>query len=168
VLHFASAFGIEDIVSFLLDNGAAPGLYDDDGYLPLYPALSRGYCNIALCFLKYCSSLKSLIVVQSTQSTALHIACRFACLEVVLFLWKQDVDIDPIDFVGRTALQEALSQNNPLLEHEVVQTVYYFVEYGARDDFETSAQMACTYKFPDVQRVFDPHQGKSRPISPGP
>lgn len=159
VLHFASASGAEDVVSLLLDNGADPCLYDDDGYLPLYPALAQGHCSIALCFLKQCSSPEGLIVIQPSQSTALHIACRFVCLQVVLYLLKQGAHIDLIDFVGRTALHEALGQNNPRLEDNVVQTVQYLVQKGAREDLDsicgTAAYMARTHNFSKIRSIFD-------------
>lgn len=72
VLHFASASGGKDVVTFLLDHGADPSLCDDDGYLPLYCALAQDHRDIAMKLLGSCSSTESIIVCLSRQSTALY------------------------------------------------------------------------------------------------
>ncbi|KAF3390152.1 hypothetical protein DPV78_011678 [Talaromyces pinophilus] len=130
VLHFASASGEKDVVTLLLDHGADPNLYDDDGYLPLYWALAQGQPGIALKLLGTCLTLKSIIVSLSRQSTALHIGFRFACLEVILYLLKKGATMNTMDSTGCAAIEEALSQQNLMSERLLIHSFQHLGRNG--------------------------------------
>ncbi|KAJ5100907.1 hypothetical protein N7456_006959 [Penicillium angulare] len=130
VLHFAAASGAPDVVSLLLQHGADPMMRDDQGYLPLYLALSHGDNSTVNRLMDEHENPTSLIVVQPTESTALHITCRFASVPGTLFLLRKGSDVNAIDSAGKTALHEVLSQTCPSIEREIIQTIEYLIEYG--------------------------------------
>jgi hypothetical protein len=137
VLHFACSSGHEDMVKLLLRNGADPGLYDYDGYLPLFSALSQDYAGIAIHLSQDHVEPGHLVIVHTSQSTTLHIACRFALPNVVEFLLERGADPDVSDSHGKTPLHEVVCQNCPELEDRVIQTLQLLSDYGASPDIES-------------------------------
>ncbi|QGI82399.1 hypothetical protein CEK25_009128 [Fusarium fujikuroi] len=137
VLHFSCSSGNKNMCELLLNNRADSGLYDDEGYLPLFSALSQDHAEISMCLLQGNVKPAHLVVIQTSQSTALHVACRFASPQVVRFLLERGADPNVFDSHGKTPLHEAVYQNCPELEDRIVQTLQLLSDYGASADIKS-------------------------------
>ncbi|KAG4263567.1 calcium/calmodulin-dependent protein kinase type 1B [Fusarium proliferatum] len=141
-LRIASGYSLPRTTEYLLARGADPnradsGLYDDEGYLALFSALSQDHAEISICLLQGNVKPEHLVVIQASQSTALHVACRFASPQVVRFLLERGADPNVFDSHGKTPLHEALYQNCPELEDRIVQTLQLLSDYGASADIKS-------------------------------
>lgn len=161
VLHFAAAAGAADIVSLLLQHGADPMMRDDQGYLPLYFALSHGNHSTVHLLMDENENPTSLIVVQPTKSTALHITCRFVSVAGTLSLLRKGADANAIDSAGKTALHEVLSQTCSSIEKDIIQTIEYLVEYGidlesTLPSIDGAVALGRKHALACVRRIFQP------------
>lgn len=161
VLHYACSGAPKEVVSLLLQHGADPNTADDDGYLPLFSALCQDHNQVAMQLLQNDIDPTNLVVVQPYQSTALHIACRFACVEVVSFLLERGADANAIDVFGQTPLHEVLGQSCLGLQDRVLEILPHLDNYGALAEVRpqgglTARQMARAHPFASVRQFFDP------------
>jgi hypothetical protein len=169
VLHFACGSGNEKMVELLLRNRADPGLYDDEGYLPLFSALSQDHAGIAICLLQDHVEPGHLVVVQTSQSTTLHVACRFASPNVVEFLLDRRANPNVSDSHGKTPLHEVVCQNCPELEDRVIQTLQLLSDHGASPDIEseqfaTARDIGIMCLSPRIREMFTTPPLKDVPI----
>lgn len=159
-LHFACGGGQEMVVSLLLEHGADPKTADDAGYLPLFSALCQDQHDVALQLLRDDVNLPNPVIVQPHQSTALHVACRFASGEVISLLLERGADPNVVDRFGRTPLYELLGQSNWELEDRVLKILPLLDAYGARGDTKaqegmTPRQIVAAHPFSSVREFFD-------------
>lgn len=159
-LHFACGGGQEKVVSLLLEHGTNPKTADDAGYLPVFSALCQDQHDVALQLLRDDVKLPNPIIVQPHQSTALHVACRFASGEVVSLLLKRGADPNVVDRFGRTPLCELLGQSNWELEDRILEILPLLDAYGARAGTKaeggmTARQIAAAHQFSSVRDFFD-------------
>lgn len=159
-LHFACGGGQQKVVSLLLEHGADPKTADDAGYLPLFSALCQDQHDVALQLLRDDVNLPNPIIVQPHQSTALHVACRFASGEVISLLLKHGADPNVVDRFGRTPLHELLGQSNWELQDRTLEILPLLDAYGAMADTKaqggmTARQIAAAHQFPSVRDFFD-------------
>ncbi|KAF5541151.1 hypothetical protein FNAPI_10325 [Fusarium napiforme] len=138
--------------------GADPGLYDDEGYLPLFSALSQDHAGISIRMLQGHVNPGNLVVIRTSQSTALHVACRFASPKVVEFLLERSTDPNVSDSHGNTPLHEAVYQNCSELEDRIIQTLQLLSDYGALADieserYETVRDIGKTWFLPRQQSI---------------
>ncbi|KAI3560802.1 ankyrin repeat-containing domain protein, partial [Fusarium oxysporum f. sp. albedinis] len=105
-LHFTCSSGKEKMVELLLSNGADPVLYDDEGCHSLFSALSQDHSGISIRLLYDHVEPGHLVVIQTSQSTTLHVACRFASPHVVNFLLERGADPNVCDSHGKTPVHE--------------------------------------------------------------
>jgi ankyrin repeat protein len=171
VLHLACGGGNEEVVSLLLAHGADPMTADGDGYLPLFSALCQDNKDVALRLLRGRRDADPVnpIVVRPHESTALHIACRFASTKVVLFLRRRGVDPNATDAFGRTPLHELLGQTCFGLEERVLEILPHLDldTHGAStvarrsraQGVMTARQMATAHPFSSVRTFFDTAPG---------
>ncbi|KAF5979154.1 hypothetical protein FCOIX_5437 [Fusarium coicis] len=148
---------------------ADPGLYDDEGYLPLFSALSQDHAGISLRLLQGHVNPGNPVVIRTSQSTALHVACRFASPKVVEFLLERSADPSASDSHGNTPLHEAVYQNCSELEDRIIQTLQLLSDYGASADieserYETVRDIGKTCFLPRVRELFMAARLKKPPI----
>ena len=160
VLHMACGNGTKEVVNVLLQYGADQRIPDDEGHLPLFSAICQDHDKLALGLLRHSVDPAQLIIVQPHRSTALHVACRFASLEVMKFLLQCGADANITDSFGRTPLQEAMGQNCGGLEDRVVETLHCLESSGAIPDRGTkdgmiARKMAATHIFSRVRAMFE-------------
>ncbi|KAJ0131384.1 Uncharacterized protein HZ326_25516 [Fusarium oxysporum f. sp. albedinis] len=137
VLHFTCSSGKEKMVELPLSNGADPVLYDDEGCHSLFSALSQDHSGISIRLLYDHVEPGHLVVIQTSQSTTLHVACRFASPHVVNFLLERGADPNVCDSHGKTPVHEVVCQNCLELEDRIIQTLQLLSDYGASADIES-------------------------------
>ncbi|KAM7201718.1 Ankyrin repeat-containing domain protein [Rhypophila sp. PSN 637] len=132
-LHFACGGGFQDVVGLLLQYGADPSSPNLDGYTPLYYALVQGYQITAQRQLAAVTPNNRVVYVPH-NTTALHVACRYAFSSVVKVLLEAGVDPNVTDINGRTPLHEALSLTSPgtrFRERQVIKTLNLLQRHSA-------------------------------------
>ncbi|KAL6907133.1 putative ankyrin repeat protein [Trichoderma evansii] len=141
VLHVAAAGGSKSVVSMLIKEKANLFQADGEGNLPIVHAMAQGHDEIVAFLLEQMQDVQRRekkptngIVCKSTQSTILHIACRFGYHDVVSALIKDGADVDVADTLGRRPIHEALGQSAPDLEDRLVETLYLLSENDASPD----------------------------------
>lgn len=160
VLHFACGSGQRSVVSLLLKHGADPKTADDDGYLPLFSALCQDHHDVALQLLQDDVNPANPIIVQPYQSTALHVSCRFASVEVVSLLLERGADPNVADRVGQTPLHELLGQGCWELQDRILEILPLLDTYGVVADVKvqggmTARQIAAAHPFSSIREFFD-------------
>ncbi|KAH7132685.1 ankyrin repeat-containing domain protein [Dactylonectria macrodidyma] len=160
VLHFACGNGEAEVVNLLLEHGADPGLADDEGYLPLFSAICQDHNRLALRLLRHSVDPAKLTIVQPHRSTALHVACHFASLNVVIFLLKRGADANSTDSFGQTPLHEVMAQSCWELEDRVVETLHHLASSGAipekrAREGKTAREIAATHLFSRMREMFE-------------
>ncbi|KAM7216580.1 Ankyrin repeat-containing domain protein [Rhypophila decipiens] len=164
-LHFACGGGFHEAVSLLLQYGADPSSSNLDGYTPLYYALVQGYKITARTLLAAVTP-KNPIVYVPHNTTALHVACRYAFSSMAKVLLEAGADPNVGDINGRTPLHEALSLTSPdthFLERQLIKTLNLPKRYGANPDIEpypkSPAVMGRWHPLRRVQDMFRPGYG---------
>ncbi|KAK4207314.1 ankyrin repeat-containing domain protein, partial [Rhypophila decipiens] len=138
-LHLACAGGFQDAVSLLLQYRADPSSSNLDGYTPLYYALVQGYQNSARRLLAAVTPNNPIVYVPH-NTTALHVACRYAFSSMAKVLLEAGADPNLGDINGRTPLHEALSLTSPgtrFREWQVIKTLNLLKRHGANPDIES-------------------------------
>ncbi|EJT77567.1 hypothetical protein GGTG_02673 [Gaeumannomyces tritici R3-111a-1] len=163
-MHLAAASGNNEAIRRLLNLGADPIAQNGEGYTPLYAAISHGHLATAKLLLSLypcntdCDDCRNPIVHEPSRTTALHVACRFAFLDLVDVLLKRDPDPNVVNHCGNTPIHEVLGQTNPELRDDVVGSLMALARAGA--DASTPAAGKCPYKtarshvFPEVRDMF--------------
>lgn len=163
VLHFASAAGKIKVVDLLLKCGANPVEADDDGYLPVFSVLSQGREDVAIHLLQKCTDPTNIMVIQPRQSTALHVACRFASVRVVNFLLQNGANMYATDASDKTPLHEIAGQNTLELREQVSEVLQSLAREEARLEYIHSAhQTAATYIVPKHQELRESSKSPQR------
>jgi hypothetical protein len=141
VLHIAAAGGSCEVVSMLVKEKVNLFQADGEGNLPLYHAMAQGHDEIIVFLMQHMRRVRrrkkasiNPIICKSTDSTILHIACRFGCFEVVSALIKGGANVDVEDSMGRRPIHEALGQRASGLEDRIVETLYLLSENDASPD----------------------------------
>lgn len=141
VLHVAAAGGSASVVSMLVKEKVSFFQADGEGNLPLFHAMAQGHDETVAFLLEQMQRVQrrkkestNAVVCKSTQSTILHIACRFGYSDVVSALIKEGADVDVKDSLGRRPIHEALGQCASDLEDRVVETLYLLSENDASPD----------------------------------
>jgi hypothetical protein len=136
------------VVDLLLKCGANAMEADDDGHLPVFSAISQGHEDVAIHLLQKCTDSTNIMVIQSRQSTALHVACRFASVRVVNFLLQNGANMYATDALGKTPLHEVAGQRTLELREQVSEVLQSLAGEEARLEYIHRAhQTAATYTF---------------------
>jgi ankyrin repeat protein len=107
-LHWAASRGHEEVVVYLLDKGALPSHQSHRGNTPLMLAVTNGHARVALCLLKHMGGEGLEASCHQFGYTALHLAVRWACTEVVPILLNHGARADTTSRDGTSALQTAM------------------------------------------------------------
>ncbi|KAL8383018.1 hypothetical protein RB595_006671 [Gaeumannomyces hyphopodioides] len=163
-MHLAAASGNDEAIRRLLNVGADPIARNGEGYTPLYAAISHGHLATAKLLLSLypgnadCSDCRNPVVHEPSQTTALHVACRFAFVDLVDALLERGPDPNVVNLCGNTPIHEVLGQTHLELREDVVAVLVALARAGA--DAATPAAGECPYKtakchvFPEVRDMF--------------
>jgi ankyrin repeat protein len=107
-LHCAAKEGHEEVVVYLLGNGADPMRLDESGCTPLMYASERGHLRVVLLLLEHMEG-QGLETGDIVGYTALHKAIQWRHEEVVAELLKHGARADTGDLFGNSTLKDAVS-----------------------------------------------------------
>lgn len=167
VLHLAAASGYASVVSALVERKAQVFQADGQGNLPVVHAMAQDHDEIVAFLLKKMERFTklrwrcgNLIVCETTGSTVLHMACRFAHHTVVRDLIKRGVDVNGVDARGRTPIHEAVGQSAPDLEERLVETLYLLSENNANQeiidyDGRRAGDLGAKHRLGGVRALFE-------------
>lgn len=141
--HLACAGGVDKVVALLLEYGANIELRDEAGYLPVYYAMAQGHRDVTLRLLRKCTDPTTIIVVQRSQSTALHVAARFGSTTAASTLLGMGADANIFDAFGITPHEEATRQKNSGLRDDIEDILNLLSRHGARAEH---TQSPCSVK----------------------
>lgn len=141
VLHVAAGGGSLAVVSMLVKQKVSFFQADGDGNLPLFHAMVQGHDEIVTFLIEQMRLVQrrrkrstNAVICKYTQSTLLHIACRFGYSDVVSALIKGGADVNVEDALGRRPIHEALGQCASDMEDRIVETLYLLSENDASPD----------------------------------
>lgn len=141
VLHVAAGGGSLAVVSMLVKQKVSFFQADGEGNLPLFHAMAQGHDDIVTFLVEQIRLVQrrrkvstNAVICKSTQSTLLHIACRFGYSDVVSALIKGGADVNVEDDLGRRPIHEALGQCASDMEDRIVETLYHLSENDASPD----------------------------------
>ncbi|KAI1267715.1 ankyrin repeat-containing domain protein [Xylariaceae sp. FL1019] len=163
VSHLAAASGLWLAVRDTPTFEYGLGTFSGAGQTPLFKALCRARLPIVdeMLDLSFAMEFDRNPVVQNIDnSTALHIACRFALAPVVARLLRDGVSANVTDRQGRTPLHEALQQTTLGTDETVLETLYLLAHFGADADTNTATRlptpraMAKIHPIPKVREMF--------------
>jgi ankyrin repeat protein len=173
-LHLAAMGGFRDCVNTLLLNQADLHAANADGLTPLYGALCQGNRKIACVLLRLCGAINP-IVAMSDESTALHVACRFADPIMVHAILLQGADANVVNSKGLTPLHEVLLQKEVSDTGGILETLKYLARFSADPDAVTGEytprQLAAQHPSPVVRDMFtlaktQKSTSRLRPLAP--
>ncbi|KAL7923711.1 putative ankyrin repeat protein [Trichoderma austrokoningii] len=141
VLHVAAAGGSLSVVKMLIREKVSFFQADGEGNLPLFHAMAQGHDDIVVFLLEKMKRVHqrrrrstNAIICKSTNSTVLHVACRFGYFDVVSAVIKEGADVEMEDSLGRRPIHEALGQCASGMEDRIVETLYLLSENDADPD----------------------------------
>jgi ankyrin repeat protein len=105
-LHYAAWCGKEEIVSFLLGQGAQADSRDEDGTTPFISACDKGHMGVVRLLLQHVGP-EALQETDTKGRTALHFAAKWGHEDIVTFLLGQGAQANSRDDVGTTPLMWA-------------------------------------------------------------
>lgn len=110
-LGLATHFGNENIVRFLLRNGADPDLASENGYrvYPLYVAIDSNFEGIAKMLVEAGAEVN---VIQASQMTPLHAAAKNGNIEMLILLLEKGALVDIKNDQGKTASDLAFEKGH--------------------------------------------------------
>jgi ankyrin repeat protein len=88
-LHVAALYGYDEVVSFLLGQGAMPSSRDGSNATPLMLACEEGCVGAARLLLQHAGGAQALLEVDERGWTALHYAAEYSHEETATFLLGQ-------------------------------------------------------------------------------
>ncbi|KAL6889504.1 ankyrin repeat-containing domain protein [Trichoderma longibrachiatum] len=164
-LHLAAAAGHASVVSLLIKRGASVFHSDEQGNLPIVGAMAHDHEDIVhLLFkaMKKCARRGrsfNPIVCTTTRSTALHVACRFGFLDLVIDLLERGADVNGLDSPAQTPLHEVLRQEAHELEGRLVEILHTLVNYRANPDAvdlsgKRARDLGENHRLPGVRGLF--------------
>lgn len=163
-MHLAAASGNGEAIRRLLNVGADPTAPNGEGYTPLYAAISHGHLDIARLILSLypddtdCDDCKNPIVHEPSRTTALHVACRFAFVDLVDTLLARGPNPNVTNICGNTAIHEVLGQTHPGMREDVVTVLTALGHAGADAAMPVAGEcpwkMAKCHVFPEVRDMF--------------
>jgi ankyrin repeat protein len=109
-LHFAAKWGHEDIVTFLLGQGAQANSRDEDGATPFMMACEYGEIGVVKVLRQHMGAQAFQEALRETDEmggTALHLAAQGGHKDIVTFLLEQGAQANSKDGSGRTPLVRA-------------------------------------------------------------
>ncbi|RSL47394.1 hypothetical protein CEP54_013418 [Fusarium duplospermum] len=109
-LHLASAFGLVNVVSQMIQSGKfSPCLRTDDGWTALHWAIERFHPDVVT-FLLTLPNTESLLACKTSSEgcTALHFAVKNCSSSMVEAMLKAKIDVNAQDRLGRTSLYLAV------------------------------------------------------------
>ncbi|KAK1246602.1 hypothetical protein MKX08_000404 [Trichoderma sp. CBMAI-0020] len=167
VLHVAAGGGSLAVVSMLVKQGVSFFQADGEGNLPLFHAMVQGHDDIVTFLIEQMRLVQrrrkmstNAVICKSTQSTLLHIACRFGYSDVVSALIKGGADVNVEDGLGRRPIHEALGQCASDMEDRIVETLYLLSENDASPDVADSTgtrarDLGTKHIFSGVRALFE-------------
>jgi ankyrin repeat protein len=114
-LHFAAIGGHEEVVAYLLENGAQVEQQDGHGYTPLMYASEGGHLRVVLLLLEHMGEQVQGLEVTDERDygrTALHLAVARGHDEVVIALLRHGARADTRDLRGKSAIMTTLDQGD--------------------------------------------------------
>ncbi|OZJ03901.1 hypothetical protein BZG36_03284 [Bifiguratus adelaidae] len=103
-LHWAAAGGHDDIVDFLLGQGAKVDAADDSGWTPLLIAVSAGHKSTARILIEHNADINR---ANDSGQTAIHYAASKNRIEIAKLLVEKGVDVNATNDIKQTALHRA-------------------------------------------------------------
>jgi ankyrin repeat protein len=126
VLHWAASCGKEEIVSFLLGQGALPGSRDGFNATPLMLACAAGHMGVVKVLLQHIGAQAFQEALQETDEiggTALHLAAECGHEGIVTLLLGQGAQANSKDEDGRTPLLWACEEGQLNVVQMLVQHI---------------------------------------------
>ena len=106
LIHIASLYGHESLVTLLIERGAKPGAVNlQDGSTPLHDASAGGYLEICELLIK--KAPESVTIADFDKDTPLHCAARGNHVPVVKLLLEHGADQSSLNNDGKTPAAEA-------------------------------------------------------------
>lgn len=104
-LHWATQEGFEEIVSFLVTNGASIDTEDMEGFTPLSLAVGENKIRLVSLLLDRKAS------INVKREAPLHKACAYNFIEIVKVLLAAGADVEFLDEEGKRAIDYAIENN---------------------------------------------------------
>ena len=115
-LGIATHFGNEDIVRFLLANGADPNIQSQNGYnvYPIHTAIGSGFDGIAKMLIEAGAEVN---VLQSSRTSPLHLASQHGNIDLIILLLEHGALVEIKNDMGKTASDLAAEKGYTEIAH---------------------------------------------------
>jgi len=115
-LGIATHFGNEDIVRFLLANGADPNIQSQNGYnvYPIHTAIGSGFDGIAKMLIEAGAEVN---VLQSSRTSPLHLASQHGNIDLIILLLEHGALVEIKNDMGKTASDLAAEKGHTEIAH---------------------------------------------------